>query len=67
LPTIKVPTLIVVGDLDIVTPVSSAEQIQKSISGSVLKIMKGVSHLPNRENPNEFNNILKEFLDGLKR
>jgi 3-oxoadipate enol-lactonase len=67
LPTIKVPTLIVVGDLDIVTPVSSAEQIQKSISGSVLKIMKGVGHLPNRENPNEFNNILKEFLDGLKR
>lgn len=67
LPTIKVPTLIVVGDLDIVTPVASAEQIQKSIFGSALKIMKGVGHLPNRENPNEFNSILKEFLDSSKR
>lgn len=67
LPTIKVPTLIVVGDLDIVTPVASAEQIRKSISGSVLKIMKGIGHLPNRENPDEFNNILKEFLSSLKK
>lgn len=63
LPKIKVPTLIVVGDLDIVTPVDSAEILNKDISGSVLKIMRGVGHLPNRERVEEFNTTLKEFLD----
>lgn len=66
LPKIKVPTLIIVGDLDIVTPVYSAEILNKDIPGSVLKIMRGIGHLPNRENPEEFNNMLKEFLDKLK-
>lgn len=66
LPKIKVPTLIIVGDLDIVTPVDSAEILNKDIPGSILKIMRGIGHLPNRENPEEFNSILKEFLDKLK-
>jgi 3-oxoadipate enol-lactonase len=63
---VNVPTLIVVGDLDIVTPVDSAETIHKIIPGSVLKIMKGVGHLPNRERPDEFNTLLEEFLRNLK-
>jgi pimeloyl-ACP methyl ester carboxylesterase len=64
---VKVPTLIVVGDLDIVTPVDSAQTINKAIAGSVLKIMHGVGHLPNRERPEEFNNTLKEFLYTIKK
>lgn len=64
---VKVPTLIVVGDLDIVTPVSSAETIHKIVQGSILKIMKGVGHLPNRERPDEFDTLLEEFLRDLKR
>jgi pimeloyl-ACP methyl ester carboxylesterase len=63
---VKVPALIVVGDLDIVTPVDSAQTINKAISGSVLKIMNGVGHLPNREKPEEFNDLLKSFLDAVK-
>ena len=66
LPKIKVPTLIIVGDLDIVTPVNSAETLNKDIHGSILQIIRGVGHLPNRENPEKFNNILKEFLNKLK-
>jgi pimeloyl-ACP methyl ester carboxylesterase len=63
---IKVPTLIVVGELDVVTPVDSAELINKSIHTSNLRVMPGVGHLPNRENPNEFNKILKSFLDKIE-
>jgi len=67
LSSVKVPTLIVVGDLDIVTPVDSAQTINKAIAGSVLKIMHGVGHLPNRERPEEFNSLLKGFLDTVKK
>jgi len=66
LPKIKVPTLIIVGDLDIVTSVDSAEILNKDIPGSVLKTMRGIGHLPNMENPEEFNNILIEFLNKSK-
>lgn len=66
LPRIKVPTLIIVGDLDIVTPVSSAETLNKDIQGSILQIIRGVGHLPNREAPEKFNNILREFLNKIK-
>jgi pimeloyl-ACP methyl ester carboxylesterase len=65
LPNIKVPTLIIVGDRDIVTPVDSAEILNKDISGSTLKIMRGIGHLPNRENPQELNKTLEAFLDTI--
>jgi 3-oxoadipate enol-lactonase len=67
LPRIKVPTLIVVGDLDIVTPLDSAEILNKDIPKSTLKIMRGTGHLPNIEKPQEFNNILQAFLDTLEK
>lgn len=66
LPKIKVPTLIIVGDRDIVTPVHSAEILNRDIPRSILKMMRGIGHLPNRENPEEFNNTLEEFLNKLK-
>lgn len=66
LPTIKVPTLIIVGELDIVAPLNWAQLMNKDIPGSVLKVMRGVGHLPNIENPREFNSILKEFLGTLE-
>lgn len=59
---IKVPTLIVVGELDVVAPVDPAELMNRIIHGSILKVMPGVGHLPNRENPNGFNKIVKNFL-----
>jgi pimeloyl-ACP methyl ester carboxylesterase len=66
LPKIEVPTLIIVGDKDIVAPVDSAEQIRQNVKGSVLKTMQGVGHLPNRERPQEFNTIVEEFLQSTK-
>ena len=59
---ISVPTLIVVGDEDKVTPVSDAEFLTKSIPGSQLKILKKTGHLSNLENPKIFNETLASFL-----
>ena len=62
LTTIKVPVLFIVGDLDYITPPEAAMFMQKRISNSQLAVIKGVGHLPNRENPNEFNRLMLEFL-----
>ena len=62
---IRCPTLIVVGEDDVLTPPSEAELMANGIAGSQLVIMKNVGHLPNLENPVEFNRVLQEFLSSL--
>lgn len=62
---IKVPTLIIVGDEDKVTPPSEAEAINKAIQGSKLKVLNKTGHLSNLENPKEFNAVIAEFLNEL--
>lgn len=62
---ITVPTLIVVGDEDKVTPVSEAEVMNKAIAGSKLKVLNKTGHLSNLENPKEFNAVIAEFLNEL--
>jgi 3-oxoadipate enol-lactonase len=59
---IKNPTLIVAGELDPSTPVSHSELIKQKINGSGLYIIDGVAHLSNIEKPEEFNNIVLDFL-----
>ena len=62
---IDVPTLIVVGDEDSVTPPADAEAMGAKIKGSRLVIIEGAGHLSNVERPAEFNRALGEFLRGL--
>jgi len=65
LASIAVPTLILVGEHDAVTPVASAEAMQARIPGSVLHVVPDAGHLSNLENPGFFNARLLEFLAGL--
>lgn len=65
LPTITVPTLIVVGDDDALTPVSESRAMHTSIPGSRMEIVAGAGHLSNVERPAAFNHILSEFLGSL--
>jgi pimeloyl-ACP methyl ester carboxylesterase len=65
--SIRVPTLLVAGDLDYITPPEAAMFMQKRIANSQLSVIRGVGHLPNRENPNEFNGIMLEFLMKVKQ
>jgi pimeloyl-ACP methyl ester carboxylesterase len=62
LPSIDVPTLIVVGSEDVVTPPSDAEAMHAKIEGSRLVVVEGAGHLSNVERPEEFNRALSEFL-----
>jgi pimeloyl-ACP methyl ester carboxylesterase len=65
LPSIKVPTLILVGSEDSITPPADAEAIGAKIEGSRLVVVEGAGHLSNVERPSEFNRALAEFLRGL--
>jgi 3-oxoadipate enol-lactonase len=65
LPSIKVPTLIIVGGEDSITPPSDAKTMSAKIEGSRLVIVEGAGHLSNVERPEEFNGALVEFLRGL--
>jgi 3-oxoadipate enol-lactonase len=65
LPTINVPTLIVVGSEDALTPPADAEAMRAKIEGSRLFVVEGAGHLSNVERPEEFNRALGEFLRAL--
>lgn len=65
LETVNVPTLIVVGSEDALTPPSEAEAMRAKIRSSRLVMIEGAGHVSNVERPGEFNRALAEFLDGL--
>ena len=64
---IHVPTLIICGREDIVTPLVQSEFMHKHITGSILKIIENAGHVSNLEHPDEFNNCLSDFLSSLSR
>ena len=65
LATIDVPTLIVVGEEDVPTPVAEARAMHERIAASRLEVIAGAGHLSNIERPAAFNHVLTEFLVAL--
>ena len=60
--TIHVPTLIVVGDEDTLTPPNASEEMHRAIAGSELARIPHAGHLSNLERPDVFNAALAGFL-----
>ena len=65
LSTIKIPTLIMVGEDDLGTPVSASEAMHQRIPHSKLVIIPSARHLSNVEQPEVFNTNLITFLKSL--
>jgi 3-oxoadipate enol-lactonase len=63
LPMITVPTLVVVGDEDVVTPLSASEFLARNIPGASLIAIPHAGHLTNIEKPDAFNTALQPFLE----
>ena len=59
---IAVPTLVVTGDEDQVYPAPIAKDIARRIPGAELVTLKGIGHLSNLEQPDEFNQAVLDFL-----
>jgi 3-oxoadipate enol-lactonase len=62
LSTINVPTCIIVGEHDKLTPVSVAQTMHKTISGSELHLLPSAGHMSNLENTKDFNEKFASFL-----
>ena len=62
LPTLDLPTLILVGELDEFTPVADAELMHQNIRNSKLVVIADAGHLTNLEQPVVFNRTLAAFL-----
>lgn len=62
LAAIEVPTLIVVGEEDVLTPPAEAERLHAAIQGSTLARLPGAGHLSSLETPGAFNAVVAKFL-----
>jgi 3-oxoadipate enol-lactonase len=64
---IKVPSLIIVGESDAVTPPDLSRKMHEHIGGSRLVVLPEAGHLSNLESPEAFNGALAEFLAQVAR
>ena len=62
LASIDVPALVLVGEEDVLTPPSEAEQLQRGIPGASLVRIPRAGHLASLENPEAFNEATADFL-----
>lgn len=59
---IGVPTLVLCGDRDTVTPPDLSYELGSLISGSTVAMIEGAGHLGNLEKPDVFNRIIEDFI-----
>lgn len=64
---IAVPTLVLVGSQDILTPVADAEELVELIPGARLAVLHGAGHALMLEQAGAFNRAVMGFLDDVER
>jgi len=64
---ITVPTLVIVGENDGITPPEAARKLHEHIGGSQLVVIPDAGHISNMESPEAFNGALAEFLNGITK
>lgn len=62
---IDVPTLVVCGEEDAITPLAGMEAMAARIGPSRFEALAGAGHLSNMERPAAFNHVVSEFLASL--
>lgn len=59
---LRVPTLVVVGELDPSTTVAAAEALRDAIPGARLAVIPGALHLPQLDHPDDVTAAMRDFL-----
>ena len=62
LPKIDIPTLVIVGKDDEFTPVAKAKELKENLQNCKLVIIEDAAHMPNLEQPYQFNKAVLDFL-----
>jgi 3-oxoadipate enol-lactonase len=65
LAAIRVPTLVICGSEDVLTPPADSEALHAGIAGSRLEIVAEAGHLANMEHPETVDRVLAAFLGQL--
>jgi 3-oxoadipate enol-lactonase len=65
LASIKLPTLVLVGSDDQITPPAAAQTLAQGIAGAKLVTLPQAGHMSNQEQPDAFNAAVREFLQGV--
>jgi 3-oxoadipate enol-lactonase len=63
LKTINVPTLIVIGEEDVLSTIADGELMRQNIAGSQLKVISKAGHYAPWEQPEAVGTVLRQFLD----
>ncbi len=66
LASIAVPTLIVVGEMDAITPPMVAEAMHGAIRNSLLMVIKGAGHMAPMEQPEQVNKAILHFIEEMR-
>lgn len=61
LTAIKVPVLIIDGNIDLPYITETSQYLEKHIAGARRIVIKDVAHMLNMEKPAEFNRVLLDF------
>ncbi len=64
---IGVPTMVLVGEDDVISPPAEARELTASIPGARLEVIPAAGHLAPYENPAAVNNAIIRFLDHIHR
>ena len=67
LPQIRLPTLLIWGELDVRSPLSVARRFAEAIPDAELVVIPGCGHISNLECPERFNATVREFCRGHAR
>jgi 3-oxoadipate enol-lactonase len=59
---IRIPTLVVAGELDFAKPLGESEAIQAGIPGARLAVLEGAAHLTTLERPEESSRLILDFI-----
>ena len=65
LPSIDVPTLVIVGEYDLITPPAESSRMVERLPNARLEVVPQAGHMANFENTDAFNEALARFLGAL--
>ena len=64
---IRVPTLVLCGDQDAITPPALSQELAALIPAARIHIIEGASHIANLDKPAEFNAAIDDLLSAAER
>jgi 3-oxoadipate enol-lactonase len=63
---IRVPTLVIVGAQDVITPPALSDELVDIVENARMHMIPHAGHISNLEKPREFNAILDDFIAGVE-